>query len=130
MINGITLPNDSNKSFKIPLSNPLTTFNAANPGTPITGLTGNTPGTVAPVLNEVYVTGLRNVFRASFDRNNGDIYMGDVGEGGREEVSSLKAGTNTGRPVDYGWPHREGINASTISGSTGALTNPFTGRRP
>lgn len=109
-------PADPLKNFAIPSSNPLPTYNAAHPGSPITG------------LGEVYLTGLRNVYRASFDRANGDLWMGDVGEVKYEEVSYLKAGSNTtGPPVDFGWPQREGNQESDISGAPKGKTNPFTG---
>ena len=78
-------PGDSLKNFAIPASNPIPTYNAAHPGSPISG------------FGEVYLTGLRNVYRASFDRANGDLWMGDVGETFAEEVSFLKAGSNAVR---------------------------------
>ncbi|TWT35296.1 hypothetical protein KOR34_01840 [Posidoniimonas corsicana] len=109
-------PADDSKNFAIPASNPIPAYNAANPGTPITG------------LGEAWLTGLRNVYRASFDSQTGDLWMGDVGETTWEEVNFLKAGTNTGGPpIDYGWPEREGTIDSGIPGSTGATVNPFTG---
>lgn len=109
-------PADPLKNFAIPTSNPIPTYNAAHPGAPISG------------LGEIYLTGLRNVYRASFDRSNGDLWMGDVGEVRFEEVSFLKAGSNTaGPPVDFGWPQREGSDESDIGGAPNAKTNPFTG---
>jgi glucose/arabinose dehydrogenase len=108
-------PGDSLKNYAIPPSNPLPVYNAANPGSPIAG------------LGEVYLTGLRNVYRASFDRANGDLWMGDVGEVFAEEVSFLKAGTNvTGPPVDYGWPQREATFDSDVDGAPHTQVNPFT----
>jgi glucose/arabinose dehydrogenase len=108
-------PADPLKNFAIPASNPIPTYNAANPGAPISG------------LGEVYLTGLRNVYRASFDRANGDLWMGDVGETFAEEVSYLKAGSNaSGPPVDYGWPQREATVDSNIAGAPHTTTNPFT----
>jgi glucose/arabinose dehydrogenase len=86
-------PADANKNFAIPASNPLVAGGLVN----------------ASRLGEVYASGLRNGWRASFDRANGDMYIGDVGEGTFEEVNFLKAGTNqSGLPVDFGWPQREG----------------------
>jgi glucose/arabinose dehydrogenase len=110
-------PTNADRNYGIPASNPIPVFNAANPGSPING------------LGEVWLTGLRNVSRASFDRANSDLYMGDVGEVAVEEVSFLKAGTNTGAtpPVDYGWPQLEGTANSNISGAPHTTTNPFTG---
>jgi hypothetical protein len=95
----------------------LPVYNAANPGAPITG------------LGEVYVTGVRNGYRVSFDRANSDMYWGDVGENAVEEVGFLKAGTNTGAtpPVDFGWPQLEATTNSNIAGAPHTSTNPFTG---
>jgi hypothetical protein len=109
-------PADNFKNYAIPPTNPIPRFNAANPSAPING------------LGEIYITGLRNVSRMSFDRANSDLYMGDVGEVAREELSFMKAGGNeSGPPVDYGWPQIEGTINSNISGAPHTSTNPFTG---
>jgi hypothetical protein len=76
----------------------------------------------------VYVTGIRNASRVSFDRATGDLWMGDVGEVRVEEVNFLKAGSNAaGPPADFGWPQREGTQGSGVSGAPQTRTNPFTG---
>jgi hypothetical protein len=109
-------PGDALRNYAVPASNPIPTYNAANPGSPISG------------LGEVYLTGLRNVYRASFDRANADLWMGDVGEVFVEEVSFFKAGTNvSGPPADFGWPQREGTVGSDVPGAPESLLNPFTG---
>lgn len=53
-------------------------------------------------LPEQYAWGLRNPWRFSFDRETGDFYVADVGQGSREEVNRVVAGGN------YGWNVREG----------------------
>jgi glucose/arabinose dehydrogenase len=49
--------------------------------------------------------GLRNPWRFSFDRANGDLYIGDVGQNAWEEVDYLKGGTKT--VANFGWNHFE-----------------------
>lgn len=55
---------------------------------------------------EVWVYGLRNPWRFSFDRETGDLYIGDVGQNAREEID-FQAGTSGGGE-NYGWRNREG----------------------
>src|SRR3954463_14684503 len=50
--------------------------------------------------------GLRNPWRFSFDRANGDLYIGDVGQGNWEEVDYLRRGTAT--LANFGWNRFEG----------------------
>jgi glucose/arabinose dehydrogenase len=50
--------------------------------------------------------GLRNAWRFSFDRANGDLYIGDVGQGETEEVDYTPA-KSPGRE-NYGWDVYEG----------------------
>jgi uncharacterized repeat protein (TIGR03806 family) len=52
--------------------------------------------------NPVWALGFRNPWRCSFDRGNGNMWCGDVGESDREEVNFVKKGKN------YGWPFFEG----------------------
>jgi len=60
-----------------------------------------TPGSL-----QAYAYGLRNPFRFSFDRLNGDLYIGDVGQDAREEID-IQAGTDTSL-LNYGWDVEEG----------------------
>jgi hypothetical protein len=57
-------------------------------------------------LDEIWAYGLRNPWRASFDRETGDLWINDVGELSREEVNFQPAFSPGGE--NYGWPHREG----------------------
>ena len=124
---GDAYPADPNKNFAIPTTNPIAAYNASHPESPLLIVI---PGVRLPLtpLPEVFVTGVRNGYRVSFDRATGDMYFGDVGEFAVEEVDFLKAGTNTfGYPVDFGWPQREGTFSSNVSGAPHTSINPFTG---
>lgn len=63
-----------------------------------------------PACDEVWGLGLRNPFRFSFDRQTGDLYLGDVGQRKWEEIN-LKQAT-TPAPVNFGWSCREGCETS------------------
>ena len=64
---------------------------------------------VANNCPEIYAWGFRNPWRWSFDRANGDLWVGDVGQGAFEEIDRVARGGN------YGWDCREGAGA--FSGS-------------
>src|SRR5262249_46243231 len=67
---------------------------------------------------EVWAYGLRNPWRFSFDRANGDLYIADVGQDSYEEVDYLPAGSPGG--TDFGWNIVEGnhcYNASSCDKS-------------
>ena len=55
---------------------------------------------------EVFAFGLRNPWRFSFDRENGDVWIGDVGQYTDEEVSHVPADQLAG--ANFGWPFLEG----------------------
>lgn len=93
-------PNDPNKNFAIPSSNPYARD-------------------ISGRLGELFMTGLRSPWRASFDRQTGDLYVGDVGFDTKEEISFNKndGRFNSGR--DYGWSLREGTIANPVPGRGG-----------
>lgn len=55
---------------------------------------------------EIWNYGLRNPWRNSFDSKTGDLYMGDVGQGNREEVNFQPANSPGG--INFGWRIMEG----------------------
>jgi glucose/arabinose dehydrogenase len=57
---------------------------------------------------EVWSYGLRNPWRFSFDRANGDLYIADVGQNNLEEVDVAPAASGGGKGVNYGWSIMEG----------------------
>ena len=82
----------SGQSYRIPADNPF----VGRPG-------------AAP---EVYALGLRNPFRFSFDRATGDLLIGDVGGGQREEIDWISRAAARG--ANFGWPCREGKVAGPV----------------
>jgi uncharacterized repeat protein (TIGR03806 family) len=63
---------------------------------------------------EIYAWGFRNPWRWSFDRQTGDIWVGDVGETAVEEVNRVRRGGN------YGWRCFEGTQDISGRWATGA----------
>jgi glucose/arabinose dehydrogenase len=66
---------------------------------------------------EIFSLGLRNPFRFSFDHATGDLTIGDVGAGSREEVDFSPASGGGGNGANYGWPNCEGF-LGTCPGTT------------
>lgn len=60
------------------------------------------------LLEEFYALGLRSPHRATLDEPTGAIYIGDVGQGNREEVSIAAKGSN------LQWPFGEGSLAGLV----------------
>jgi glucose/arabinose dehydrogenase len=67
------------------------------------------PGNFANGDPRIWHTGVRNPWRLSFDRKTGDLYLGDVGETGWEEINYLAAGRDQ---QNLGWPDAEGNHCS------------------
>jgi len=55
---------------------------------------------------EIFVTGLRNPWRFSFDAATGDLWIGDVGQNAWEEVDAIAFDDAPG--ANFGWPLLEG----------------------
>lgn len=92
-------PADARRDYRIPAGNPF----AGGGGAP-----------------EILAWGLRNPFRASFDRQTGDLFIGDVGQDAIEEISLIRPG-ETG--LNFGWPILEGTRVNQ-TGSTAGMTPP------
>jgi glucose/arabinose dehydrogenase len=61
--------------------------------------------------DEIWASGFRNPWRFSFDRQTGDLWMGDVGQNHREEIDFQPASSHGGE--NYGWKVMEGTLCST-----------------
>jgi glucose/arabinose dehydrogenase len=71
-------------------------------------------------LPEVWAVGLRNPFRWSFDRLNGNMWIGDVGQNAWEEFDFWPAGDNS--CPNFGWRCREGLVANSNVSQTNCLS--------
>ncbi|MCA9300881.1 MAG: PQQ-dependent sugar dehydrogenase, partial [Phycisphaerales bacterium] len=77
---------DRAEPYEVPASNPFVNVTGARP--------------------EIWADGLRNPWRFSFDGGTGDLYVADVGEDEREEVTFLPTGNSGG--ANLGWNRLEG----------------------
>ena len=84
-------------AYKVPADNPFVGKQGAKP--------------------EIWAYGVRNPWRCSFDRKNGDFWMGDVGQNHWEEIHYMPAGKGSG--ANYGWRLREGLVATPQKGVGG-----------
>ena len=88
----------------------------------VSGATGYTIPPTNPFVatagarGEVWAYGLRNPWRFSFDRANGDLYIGDVGQDTREEIDASTAATGGGKGLNYGWATMEGTTCYRVAG--------------
>ena len=56
---------------------------------------------------EIWLLGLRNPWRMSFDRATGDLWIGDVGQNAWEEIDVARAGVGG---TNFGWNRMEGAH--------------------
>jgi glucose/arabinose dehydrogenase len=88
-------------------------------GNPYLGRTGR---------DEIWQRGLRNPWRWSFDRRNGNLWIGDVGQGSWEEIDrAILRSEGPGRGVNWGWHVLEGRHCFQPSSgcSTSGKTMPI-----
>jgi glucose/arabinose dehydrogenase len=96
-VDGDDFPLDPAKNYAIPLDNPFR------------GSAGD---------DEIWAYGLRNPWRPSFDRANGNLFIADVGQDTCEEIDVQRASSPGGE--NYGWRLREGLVATPTGGVGGA----------
>ena len=89
-----------------------------NPATnPYVGVAGN---------DEIWAIGLRNPWKFSFNRLNGDLWIADVGQGSVEEIDKVINPLTAG--LNFGWRCYEGNSTYNSTGCAPAstMTFPFT----
>jgi glucose/arabinose dehydrogenase len=95
-----SFPADASRDYAIPTANPFAT-------------SGGAP--------EIWMLGLRNPFRAGFDRTTGNLYIGDVGQGAVEEIDLVPSG---GNGLNFGWRLREGTQPYNGGANSSGFTAP------
>lgn len=75
---------------------------------PTGGAPADNPFVESSGANEIWMTGLRNPWRISFDQLTGDLWISDVGQDAVEEITVAYASQDTGRGTNLGWPFVEG----------------------
>jgi glucose/arabinose dehydrogenase len=66
-------------------------------------------------VQSIWDIGVRNPWRWSFDRETGDLWIGDVGQDAHEEIDFEPAGQGG---KNYGWRCMEGFSCTGLSGCT------------
>ena len=62
--------------------------------------------------DEIFIFGVRNPWKFTFDSLTGDLWVADVGQGAREEITRLEAAPGGGNGANLGWRLREGTIAT------------------
>jgi glucose/arabinose dehydrogenase len=73
----------------------------------------------------IWMYGLRNPWRFSFDRKNHDMWIGDVGQNAYEEIDYALAGR---RGINWGWNLREGVHPYSGGARPHGAHDPITER--
>ena len=70
------------------------------------GIPADNPFAAGGGAPEIFMIGLRNAWRWTFDRETGDMWVADVGQGDLEELTVLRPGQQRG--ANLGWSQYEG----------------------
>ena len=70
------------------------------------GIPGDNPFAIGGAAPEIYMIGFRNPWRWAFDRETGDLWIGDVGQDLVEELDAIPHGQQKGK--NFGWSMYEG----------------------
>lgn len=84
------------------------------PTNPYVGIAGN---------DEIWSVGMRNPWKYSFDMENDDMWIADVGQGTNEEINHMTAPVSPG--LNFGWKCYEGNSVYTAGCAVAGTTYTF-----
>lgn len=84
------------------------------------GIPPDNPYVGQSIPNEIWAAGLRNPWKFSFNRLNGDLWIADVGQNAREEINRVVAPLSAG--LNFGWRCYE-ANLPYITNGCGPIGN-------
>ena len=106
------------KMLRIDVNSTVAPFYTSPTTNPYVGIAGN---------DEIWAIGLRNPWKFSFNRLNGDLWIADVGQNAIEEIDKISSPLpNTG--INFGWRCYEGNSTYNTTGcaASSTMTFPFT----
>jgi glucose/arabinose dehydrogenase len=103
------------KMLRIDVNTTIAPYYTSPAGNPYIGIAGN---------DEIWAIGLRNPWKFSFNRLNGDLWIADVGQNNIEEIDKVTSPLTAG--LNFGWKCYEGNVAYNTSGCApiGTMTMP------
>ena len=105
------------KMLRIDVNSTIAPYYTIPATNPFVGVPGN---------DEIWAIGLRNPWKFSFNRLNGDLWIADVGQNAVEEINRVvNPLPNSG--INFGWRCYEGSSTYNTSGCApaGTMTFPF-----
>jgi glucose/arabinose dehydrogenase len=103
------------KMLRIDVNSTVAPFYTSPSTNPYIGVAGN---------DEIWARGLRNPWKFSFNRLNGDLWIADVGQNAFEELNKIASPLpNTG--LNFGWKCYEGNETYNTTGCNPANTMTF-----
>ena len=111
------ITNNLGKMLRIDVNSTVAPFYTSPATNPYIGIAGN---------DEIWAIGVRNPWKFSFNKSNGDLWIADVGQNNIEEINKVVSPLPVG--LNFGWRCYEGNVPYNTSGcpAIGTLTMPFT----
>lgn len=111
------ITNNLGKILRIDVNSTVAPFYTSPVTNPYVGIAGN---------DEIWAIGMRNPWKFSFNKSNGDLWIADVGQNNIEEINKVVSPLPVG--LNFGWRCYEGNVPYNTSGcpAVATLTMPFT----